>query len=349
MKNKKVVYVNIYGEPVFAETLAQHDDISLRGVTDATPTHEADTILREAHAYQVSSGKNEVDAQYLVGDALLARMPHLLVASTIGAGFDTVDLDACTRAGVIVVNQSGAGNAEAVAEHVLGMMLCLTKRLIESDRHMRRESGIDRNHYVGRNAQGKTVGVIGFGNIGRRVGALCRAAFEMSVLAYDGFLSADEIAQAGAEKVPLDALLRRADFVIVCCALNEHTRGLVGAEQFALMQPHAYFVTAARGGIHSEQALINALREKRIAGAGVDVWDIEPPPPDHPLLAFDNVIASPHIGGATVESRRDASGGAARQMLDVFAGKRPARLLNPAAWDLYSDRFEQEFGFRPAA
>ena len=125
----------------------------------------------------------------------------------------------------------------------------------------------------------------------------------MKVIAYDPYLSAQEIAARGAEKVELDDLMRRSDFVSISCPLNKDNRGMIGARQFALMQPHAFFITTARGFIHDEAALFDALRDKRIAGAGLDVWDKEPPPPEHPLLQFDNVLASPHTAGVTKEAR----------------------------------------------
>src|SRR6202012_4897224 len=126
-------------------------------------------------------------------DALLARMPNLLVVSSNGAGYDTVDVDACTRAGVLAVNQAG-GNREAVAEHVLGMMLTLAKRIIQTARHLRREAGIVRENLMGNDLFGKTNGVIGFGHVGSRVAELSRGLFQMTVLAYDPYLSAEEIA-----------------------------------------------------------------------------------------------------------------------------------------------------------
>jgi len=345
--NKHVLCVQSFAQPAFEDALSSRPDVVLTAIRGDTPDREAAAALGSAHAYHVSSGVNEVEAKYLASPDLLARAPALLLVSTMGAGYDTVDVAACTGAGVLVVNQGGGGNAEAVAEHVLGMMLCLTKRITESDRRMRREAGIARIDYIGRNALRKTIGIIGYGQIGRRLGELCRAALQMRVLVHDSHRSAEELAREGVEATGLDELLRAADFVSLCCPLTEETRGMIGAREFALMQKHAYFVTAARGGIHDEQALADALREKRIAGAGIDVWDVEPPTPGHPLLQFDNVIASPHIGGSTVESRVQAAEGAALQILDAFDGKRPPRLLNPEAWPLYCSRFERMFGFRP--
>ena len=170
----------------------------------------------------------------------------------------------------------------------------------------------------------------------------------MRVLAYDPYLPADVMAARGAEKVErLDDLLRQADYVSINCPHTAETRGMIGAREYALMQPHAYFITTARGGIHDEAALVNALRDKRIAGAGLDVWEDEPPSTDHPLLKFDNVLLSPHTAGITRQSRHNIAKIAAEQLLGMLDGKRPPRLLNPEVWSAYRERFERIMGFRP--
>ena len=142
-------------------------------------------------------------------------------------------------------------------------------------------------------------------------------------------------------------MLKVADYVSINCPHTKETRGMMGAAQFAMMQPHAYFVTTARGGIHDEDALAKALTAKQIAGAGLDVWEDEPPPSDHPLLHFDNVLVSPHTAGITRQSRHNIAKIAAEQMLDILDGKRPPRLLNPEVWPAYQDRFQRIMGFRP--
>jgi D-3-phosphoglycerate dehydrogenase len=167
----------------------------------------------------------------------------------------------------------------------------------------------------------------------------------MHVLAYDPYLSAEEVEERGGIKVELDELLRQADFVSVHCPRSEDTRGMFGAAQYALMQPHAFFITTARGGIHDEAALAAALGERRIAGAGLDVWEREPPPPDHPLLGFDNVVASPHTAGVSRQARTNVATIAAEQLLEIFDGKRPRRILNPEVWPDFAARFERTFGF----
>jgi D-3-phosphoglycerate dehydrogenase len=269
-----------------------------------------------------------------------------LIVSSNGAGYDPVDVEACTAAGVLVVNQSG-GNAHSVAEHALGMLLTLSKRIIEADRALRRDPNVNRNALMGTEAQGKTIGIVGLGHVGRRIAQLCSGLFAMKVLAYDPYLSAEEIAARGAEKVELDELLRRSDYVSINCPLTKESRGMIGARQFALMRKHAFFITTARGFIHDEAALLEALREKRIAGAGLDVWSKEPPAADHPLLQFDNVLASPHTAGVTTEARINMGRIAAEQLLAALDGKRPPRIINPEVWPDYAKRFERTFGFVP--
>jgi D-3-phosphoglycerate dehydrogenase len=283
-----------------------------------------------------------------VDTAMLRRCPRMLAISATGAGYDTVDVDACTAAGVIVCNQSGT-NTEAVAEHAIGMMIALSKKFAITDKKMRREPGVDRYSHSGNDIYGKTVGIIGIGYIGTRTAELCRGLFNMRVLAYDPYLSADEIAKRHAVKVELDELLQASDFVTVHCPRSDETFGMFGRDQFARMKPTAHFLNTARGGIHQEDDLAEALREKRIAGAGIDVWLKEPPSPDHPLLAFDNVVASPHTAGVTAEAMHGMAAGAAEQWMTIFDGGVPPRLINPEAWPRYRERFAELLGTRPPA
>ncbi len=345
---KRVFFVEYLASPVFAEILGRRGDVSLERVANGSDDDVANAIIGAAHAYQIGAARDEIAPKYHATAPLLARAPALLAVSSNGAGYDTIDLAACTAAGVLAVNQAG-GNKEAVAEHVLAMMLTLSKRILEADRRMRRASGIPRNDYIGNELLGRTVGIVGLGHVGSRVAELCRGLFRMRVLAYDPYLDPAQVAARGAEAVPLDTLMATADFVSINCPRTAETLGMIGAAQFALMQPHAYFVTTARGGIHDERALAAALRDRRIAGAGLDVWDKEPPPHDDPLLAFDNVIATPHTAGVTVQARTNMGTIAAEQMLDILDGRRPPRVLNPEVWPAYSARFEDIMGFRPQA
>jgi D-3-phosphoglycerate dehydrogenase / 2-oxoglutarate reductase len=344
---KRVFYVNALSHTVYLDILAQRPDIQVDKLVNDSPEDEAERVLSQAHAYQIGSSRQELAMKYQGYAPLLARCPNLVVLSTNGAGFDTVNLADATAAGIAVVNQAG-GNKEGVAEHVMAMMLSLSKRIMLTDHQMRRGGTYNRRDFMGDDLLGRTIGIIGLGNVGSRVAELCRGLFQMRVLAYDPYLTAEQIAARGGEKVAvLDDLLRQADYVSINCPHTAETRGMVGAREYALMQPHAYFITTARGGIHDEAALAVALTEGRIAGAGLDVWEDEPPPSEHPLLHFDNVLVSPHTAGITRQSRYNIAKIAAEQMIDILDGKRPPRLLNPEVWPAYQDRFHRVLGFRP--
>ena len=346
---KRVFYVNNVAAPVFLDILATRPDIEVDRLENDSSDADAEPILALAHAYQIGSTRQELAMRFQGYAPLLKRCPNLLVLSTSGAGFDTVILADATAAGIIVVNQAG-GNKEGVAEHVLGMMLALSKRLVASNHVMRSGVPYHRRDFIGDDVQGRTIGIIGIGHVGTRVAELCRGLFGMRVLAYDPYLTAEQIAARGGEKVEaLEDLLRQSDYVSVNCPHTAETRGMFGAAQFAQMQPHAYFITTARGGIHDEAALAAALTAGQVAGAGLDVWEDEPPPSDHPLLGFDTVIVSPHTAGVTNQSRHTIAKIAAEQLLDILDGKKPPRLLNPEVWPVYRERFARILGVTPEA
>src|SRR5271169_656222 len=346
VNSKRVFCVKPHRPIGYGEMLGKRGDVQLDMLGQESPDTAAMDVLAAAHAYQISSARDELARHYHVSGDLLKKTPNLLIVSTNGAGYDTVTVKDCSESGVLVVNQSG-GNAESVAEHVLGMMLCLLKRVGECDRALRSGMLGDRNNYTGNEMLGRTVGIIGLGNVGRRLSELCGGLFRMQVLAYDPYLTAEDIRARGATKVELDDLLRRADFVSVNCPLTDETRKMMSAREYALMQPHAFFITTARGFIHDEEALEQALREKKIAGAGLDVWAKEPPPADHPLMKFDNVLVTAHTAGVTREARVNMGKIAAEQILDALDGKPVPRIVNPQVWPDYAKRFERAFGFAP--
>lgn len=345
---KRVFYVRYLPSGNFQTVLATRPDVQLDKLETDSPDDVATPIVSQAHVYQIGASRQIIPPRLQVNAELLKQAPNLIAASSNGAGYDTIDVDACTEAGIAVVNQSG-GNKEAVAEHALAMIMALSKRLVEADRHARTGQAIDRGNYMGRELNGRTLGVIGIGNVGGNLARICKAAFAMRILAYDPLLTAEQVAARGAEKVELNDLLSQADYVSVHCPLTKQSRGMLGAAQFAQMRPDAYFITTARGFIHDEDALAEALRSKRIAGAGLDVWEDEPPPHDHPLMAFDNVMVSPHVAGHTIEARENMGRIAAEQALEILDGKKPPRLINPEVWPAYRARFERIMGFAPEA
>ena len=343
---KTVFWFDDGKRPNVADELEKEQDITLHRLSYRGPPADIWGAMSASHVYCITSTRQEQPEEFRANAALLARCPDLLVVSTSGAGYDTVDVKACTAAGVLVVNQSG-GNADAVAEHAVAMMLSLTKNIPQTDRSLRSPQRAPREKFKGWNATGRTVGVIGIGNTGRRVARICGKGLEMKVLACDPYLSAEEIKARGATKVDLPTLLAQSRFISIHCPYNEETRDMIGARELAAMQPGSYLVTTARGGIVDEEALAAAIKSGHLAGAGVDVWNDEPPPHAHPLLALDNVLATYHTAGITQDSRENMRTWNAQQVAAILRGERPPRLINPDAWPKYAQRFERIFGFRP--
>jgi len=336
---KRVVRSDVWIDAVFDQRLAREAGVSL-GVfpTRGNPAAAWD-MLAAAHVYHVSAAKDELPREWFAQAALIGRCPHLLCVSSSGAGYDTVDVAACTAAGIAVVNQAG-GNAPSVAEHAMGLMLGVSRRMVESDHRMRRETGFTREDVMGHEIRGKTLGLVGLGHTGTLVAALAKA-FGMEVIATDPLLTPEEISRRGAQAVPLQDLLARSDIVSLHCPRDASTLKSIDAAAFARMKKGAIFISTARGGIHDEAALVQALQSGHLAGAGLDVWDQEPPPLDHPLLAMDNVYATFHTAGVTHEARRNVASIAADQIAGVLAGERPPRLVNPEVWPAYEKRRAQ--------
>jgi len=315
------------------------------------PAESGWAALESAHGYQVATRTDVAavgdGAQWLAGEELIARCPSLLAVCSAGAGYDVIDVDACTRAGVAVCNNSGPG-AEAVAEHALGFMLDLAKKITVSDRALRGGPLRDRLTLRGSQLLGKTLGVVGLGAIGGRLVELC-APFGMEVLVFDPYLDEMTAQSRGVQRVTLAELVERSDFVQVTCPLTSETHGLIGRTQFAAMKPTAFFITTARGPVHDEAALLDELVSGGIAGAGLDVFHDEPPRQDNPLLQLGNVVATPHTAGITVEAARDIAVATATQWQTIFEGRMPPRLLNPDVWPRYCERFHDVLGVHPTA
>jgi len=326
-------------------------DIELVNLDLTAPPEQGWAALETAHGYQVATRTDVASvndgAQWLAGPALVRRCPQLLAVCSAGAGYDVIDVEACTRAGIAVCNSSGPG-AEAVAEHALGFMLDLAKKITVADRALRSGALGDRLALMGSQLLGKTLGVVGLGAIGSRLVELC-APFGMEVIVFDPYVDETTASERGVQLVRLAELVERSDFVQVTCPLTTETQGLIGKAQFSAMKPTAFFITTARGPVHDETALYDALVGGGIAGAGLDVFHEEPPRRDNPLLQLDNVVATPHTAGITVEAARDIAVATATQWQTIFTGGMPPRLLNPDVWPRYCERFHEILGLRPSA
>jgi D-3-phosphoglycerate dehydrogenase len=245
-----------------------------------------------------------------------------LIART-GVGVDPtrVDLDAAAEQKIWVTNQPGS-NAVSVAELVFGQIIALARHTHEADRAVKENRWSEYLKFTGVELAGKTLGIVGMGNIGTRV-ALRARAFEMTLLVYDPYIPESHVTALGGKWVALNELLAEADFVTIHCPLNRETKGMIGAAKLALLKPSAYLLNAARGGIADEQALFEVLRQNKIAGAALDVMADEPPAQDHPLLKLDNVLWTPHLGAMTLEAAQRGEWGAAEDVIRVLEGKRP--------------------------
>lgn len=340
---KRVVRFDVWHDPSMAERFAQEADFELLTVPREGDDAAAWAALEQAQVYAISVAKDELPRRWWADAALAKRCPKLLVVSATGAGYDTVDVPACTEAGILVVNQAGA-NAQSVAEMTLGMLLNLTHRIGECDRSLRGTArGFSREDLMGREVSGRVLGLVGIGHVGTRVAALARA-FGMRVIAADPHLEPAEIERRGARPVGFGELLTQADVVSLHCPRDASTLRMMNAATFAAMKRGALFISTARGGIHDETALIAALRSGQIGGAGLDVWDLEPPPADHPLLALQNVVATFHTAGVTQEARRNMGGWSAEQIIQLFRGRPPLRVVNPQVWSDFAARFEKLTG-----
>jgi D-3-phosphoglycerate dehydrogenase len=340
----KLVYFDKWMNGHGPDILGKSDTVDLVHLQQAAGKTANEPDLLTMHGYQIMP-RTELDPAYLADRAFIERMPNLVAISSTGAGYDMIDVDACTDAGIIVCNQSGT-NKEAVAEHAFGLILGLSKKIGMADRGMRKTDRMGRHGVVGNDILGKTLGIIGIGQIGTRTAEIAKA-FRMRVIAYDPYVSVDEAAARGAEKVDWEALFATSDYISVHCPRNAETLNMIDGAAFSRMKPTAYFVTTARGGIHQEDDLAKALGAGQLAGAGLDVWWEEPTPKDHPLLQFDNVIATPHSAGVTEEAMENMGVWAAEQWIDIFKGRVPPRIVNGEVWDKYRTRFSERLGFMP--
>jgi len=279
----------------------------------------------------------ELAAQY---DALyvnIARVPaaaveradcRLRVVARHGVGYDSVDVAAMTRAGVLVTN-TPTSMPRPVATTALTFVLALAGRLFLKDRLTRSGRWHERMDNMGLGLSGRTLGVVGAGGIGKELLRMARV-FDLKLLATDPVANDVELGYIGARKVDLDTLMRESDFVVICCLLNEHTRHLIGAEALAKMKPTSYLINVARGPIVDEKALIEVLQKRCIAGAALDVFEQEPVDPKNPLLTMDNVIVTPHSLCWTDECFHNMASTGLRSIVDALNGRIPEFLVNRA-------------------
>jgi D-3-phosphoglycerate dehydrogenase / 2-oxoglutarate reductase len=268
---------------------------------------------------RVANWPEEADALMVRGskirEADLARAKKLKIISKQGVGYDNIDVAAAKKHGIPVVRTPGV-NREAVAEMALGLAIAVGRRIAELDRRIRAGEKLDRTRILGVEMWGKTVGVVGVGNIGSRVAHKWRAAFDCKVIGYDPHK------KTSVEQVKnLDDLLKVVDLLTLHVPLNEETKHLIGRRELALMKPNAILINTCRGGVVDEAALYEALRAGKLFGAGIDVWETETPRVDSRLLELPNVVCTPHAAGGTEETQIRSALQVAEQAIDALNGK----------------------------
>ena len=324
--NKKRIFVPEALAPSAVALFEARDDIEIKrfdNLISATAFNEM--LGQSSHVNAAILGATPFSA------ATVAVAKGLQVVARIGVGYDAVDVPALTKVRVPLMT-TGIANSPSVAEQAVFFMLQLSKRGTELNALVLDGKWAQRMSVLPTDVLGKTVVVVGFGRIGTRTAKRC-LAMEMNVLVYDPFVKADAIKAAGCEPVTdLDAALARADILTLHCPKTPQTAGMINAARLALMKPTAFLVNTARGGIVDEAALHAALVGRELAGAGLDVFEKEPPPTDHPLLKLPNVIVAPHIAGVTRESVERMGRQSALNVLSVFDGKPIVEnVINPEA------------------
>jgi phosphoglycerate dehydrogenase-like enzyme len=314
----------------------------IRGVEyDFLREYRAEYVPEQLSSYDVLiSLKPRISLRSLEG------VSRLCAIGRCGVGYDNVDLAACTEQGIAVYITSG-GVVRPVAESIVLLVLALSHRLLHKDRMVRQGRWAESTQRLGREPRDRVVGTIGLGNIASEAVRLLRVLNVRRFLAFDPYASSQHAAQLGVELVSLDELLRDSDYVLVNCPLNDQTRGLVGAEQFALMKPDAVLINTARGPIVNEAALIEALQSGHVAGAALDVFEKEPLNADSPLITMDNVILTSHSIAWTEELFRDMGRLGCEGALAIFRGEIPAHVVNPQV--IQNPRFVEKLARLKAA
>ena len=282
-------------------------------------------MLPDVHATILCAGMR-MDAE------AIAAASSLEVLGRHGAGLDIVDIPAATARGIPVVF-TPLGPTESTAEHAFMLMMAAARKLSYLDRAVRAGNFHVRDHVVGTELMGKKVGVVGFGNIGRRFAAMCRDALQMEVHAYDPFIDAQKIRDWGATaEDSVVGMAAKVDFLSLHIPSTKESHHIVDAAVLDALGPDAFLINCSRGPVVDEKALVAALTENKIAGAGLDVYDPEPPQADNPLFSLDNVVLTPHLASFTDDGRRRMGLMAAKGVTSVLRGEKPQYLANPEVY-----------------
>jgi D-3-phosphoglycerate dehydrogenase len=289
------------------------------------PDGEEDTLISYLTKEKISAVITRIES---ITQRVIEQATYLKVIGQHGVGVDNIDVNAATQNGILVVN-APTSNHISTAEHAVMMILALSRRLPDSDKSVRNGDFQFRERFFPTEINGKVLFVVGLGRIGAEVAKKCRLAFNMEVIAYDPNISEIQMAGMGVKKVTLDAGLKAADFVCIHAPLSKNTQHMISERELSLMKTDSFLINLARGGIIKQDALVKALEAKQIKGAGLDVFDPEPPPSGDQILSLPNVILTPHFAGDTYEAKQRCSESIAREVLTVLNGRLPVNIVNP--------------------
>lgn len=289
-------------------------------------TPERRKVFAECHAIVIGSA-------WQIDDEQLEQAPNLQVVGRPGIGIDNVNLADCTKHGVCVIHTPDAPT-QSTAEHAFTLLLACAKQIVRVDQNFRARGWNSKNEYgVGVELKGKTLGLVGLGRIGGTVAKMAQG-FDMRVIVYDPYISDERAKQVGVTRVAtIEDVFKQGDFISLHSALTPQTRGMVGQRLLELMKPTAFLINCSRGPVVDEPALLEALQNKRIAGAGLDVFDVEPTPDDNPLLKLENIVVTPHIASRTRDGVYQMGIGTAEEIVSVLSDVRPRWLPNAEVWE----------------
>lgn len=323
------------GSKVIFSTHLLHPDVTreLEAIGEyrvaSSPTPDA--ILEE------SKGAEIIVVRAKIAPEIIVRERGLLACVRHGAGLDMIPVDAATQAGVLVANVPGA-NATTVAEHAVWSALALLRKypIVNSDLRAIGWEAARRHSNYGRELSGRTVGILGVGNVGRQVASIARHGFRCKVIAHTR-TPAD--LQDGIVSVSMDELLAQSDLLVLSCPLTDQTQGIISQKAITQMKKGAILINVSRGPVTDETALAEALESKHLGGAAVDVFSEQPLPKDHPFLALPNIILTPHMAGITEESMLRMGQGVVAETTRILSGEKPENFCNPEAWNRFTARF----------
>lgn len=308
----------LIADPVAEEGIALLRTIGVVDVRTGLKPEELKACIGDYSALVVRS-------ETKVSREILAAGTKLLAVGRAGVGVDNVDLDAATEKGVVVVN-APQGNTVAAAEHTIALLMAMARHIPRADQTTREGLWL-RKDFVGVEVRGKTLGVIGLGNVGANV-ARRGVGLEMNVIGHDPYVSEDRARALGVEPVEFDEILKRSDFITVHVPLTNNTASRIGAAELAMCKDGVRIINVARGGVIDEQALADAVKSGKVAGAAVDVFTKEPAPADNPLLGDPRIIVTPHLGASTAEAQERVAVDVAEQIVDILQGKPASYAVN---------------------